>query len=661
MHDFVQTLFAASGQRGLVEIAWTDARAPHPLNAARLYDLADLDEAVDLAAQINATPNCNVYLSAGLRRATTLQRGRASDADVEAVVACWADFDTPGALQAARDVADRLGLTPNLVTFTGKEPHLRGQFWWLLEEPCADLTLHRRLQSAIAARLGGDPSVCNPSRVMRLIGSVAWPLKAGRTLEMTGVIERPRAERYFAEDIEAILQRAGALDLPAPTAKVIDFTNGLDFNGAEPTYELDGLIKRAGEPGEWHRHALLATSHLLGRGTPADVVIEMLTPRLQQSGFSYVDTRNQLAVMVQGGLRRGLAREAQDARLIPANAQEPLAAKANPFLTVNELLDLPPVEWMVESYLPTVGMSALFAPPGAFKSFLALDLALSVAYGLPWHGLATRQRKTLYIVAEGKHGFGKRVRVWQEHRAGGRDTDQFALLAMPVNFLQPGCVDELLNAIDTHLGGVGFTIIDTLARSFGEGDENSTKDMNAYVAGTTRLADRGCHVLHVHHTGKDGTKGERGSSAFRGALDAALSIEREQGSDVATLWVKKQKDGPEARPLRLSFPIAEGSHPRTGEVFTSRIPTLAGEQETAPKPGGGLSKAQRQMLAVIASGIGSSSLIAAQLGCDKSNAFRGLKRLEARGLVEQDENHFWRLTDNQTDNRKIQENQGDEY
>lgn len=650
MHDFVQTLFGASGQRGLVEIAWTDARAPHALNAARLFDLADLDEAVELAAQINATPNCNVYLSAGLRRTTTQARGRASDADVEAVVACWADFDSPGALQAARDVADRLSLTPNLITFTGKEPHVRGQFWWLLEEPCADLALHRRLQSAIAARLGGDPSVCNPSRVMRLIGSVAWPLKAGRTLEMTGVVDRPQAPRYFIEEIESKLQRAGALELPAATARV------LDFSTAKPVVDAEIFLAAAAEPGKFHNNAMHAVARLVSQGVPPDIVYEFIAGAIRMAGVNVGERLDDLRKSVEGAAIKYRPQE----HIAPAVPQEPAAPKASPFLTVNQLLDLPPIEWMVEGYLPTFGMSALFAPPGAFKSFLALDLALSVAYGLPWHGFAVRQRKALYVVAEGKHGFGRRIRVWQEHRAAGEDTDQFALLPMPVNLLQPACVDELVSAIDTHLGGVGLIILDTLARNFGDGDENSTKDMNAYIAGATRLADRGCHVLHVHHTGKDGTKGERGSSAFRGALDTSLSLEREQGSDTATLWVKKQKDGPEARPMRLSFPVADGSHPRTGEAFTSRIPTLAGEPETTPVHGAGLSKLQHQMLALIAAGTGSLSVIAAETQRDKSNAARALRALRERGLVTQDENHFWRLTDHQTDHQKHQGEQDDE-
>ena len=48
----------------------------------------------------------------------------------------------------------------------------------------------------MAVALGGDPSVVNPGRVMRLAGSIAWPTKPGREVELTELVtfndNRPR-------------------------------------------------------------------------------------------------------------------------------------------------------------------------------------------------------------------------------------------------------------------------------------------------------------------------------------------------------------------------------------------------------------------------------------------------------------------------------------
>ena len=50
---------------------------------------------------------------------------------------------------------------------------------WRLETPERDPDLCRRQNRALAWTLGGDPSVVNPGRVMRLGGSVAWPASPG--------------------------------------------------------------------------------------------------------------------------------------------------------------------------------------------------------------------------------------------------------------------------------------------------------------------------------------------------------------------------------------------------------------------------------------------------------------------------------------------------
>src|SRR6516225_11927406 len=69
-------------------------------------------------------------------------------------------------------------------------------------------------------------------------------------------------------------------------------------------------------------------------------------------------------------------------------------------------------------------------------------------------------------------------------------------------------------------------ILDTLARCFGAGDENSTGDMGVFIASLDRLrADfPQLTILIVHHSGKDDTKGARGSTALKGAADAVMHL-----------------------------------------------------------------------------------------------------------------------------------------
>jgi putative DNA primase/helicase len=64
-------------------------------------------------------------------------------------------------------------------------------------------------------------------------------------------------------------------------------------------------------------------------------------------------------------------------------------------------------------------------------------------------------------------------------------------------------------------------IIDTLARNFGGGNENSTEDMSQFVAHIDKhLRDRfNATVLLVHHTGHGSAERGRGSRALKAAVD----------------------------------------------------------------------------------------------------------------------------------------------
>ena len=74
-------------------------------------------------------------------------------------------------------------------------------------------------------------------------------------------------------------------------------------------------------------------------------------------------------------------------------------------------------------------------------------------------------------------------------------------------------------------------IIDTLARNFGAGNENSTEDMNAFVERVDDLKNtfNSCICL-VHHTGHGSSNRARGSSVLPAAVDWEYKVSRHQHS-----------------------------------------------------------------------------------------------------------------------------------
>src|ERR1700744_6409506 len=97
----------------------------------------------------------------------------------------------------------------------------------------------------------------------------------------------------------------------------------------------------------------------------------------------------------------------------PSSDGSVTAGSRRPLLSsIADLLALPDPEWLIEGILPQGGLAVLYGPPGAGKSFLALDWSMSVDRGREWSGRQVRQGAALYICAERTSGLKQRVGAW---------------------------------------------------------------------------------------------------------------------------------------------------------------------------------------------------------------------------------------------------------
>ena len=82
---------------------------------------------------------------------------------------------------------------PDFIVSTGTVPFQRGHFYWELNEPSVDLQKWSQLQKAIAIAHSADPSISNPSRIMRLAGFKTHPSKQkiarGYVSELVSIME----------------------------------------------------------------------------------------------------------------------------------------------------------------------------------------------------------------------------------------------------------------------------------------------------------------------------------------------------------------------------------------------------------------------------------------------------------------------------------------
>jgi hypothetical protein len=204
--------------------------------------------------------------------------------------------------------------------------------------------------------------------------------------------------------------------------------------------------------------------------------------------------------------------------------------------------NLPAPTPLVDGLLYDPGESVLYGPPKSGKSFLALALNLSVATGQPFMGRDVKRGRALYVAAEGVGGLGQRVDAWcQYHNVD--DIDDAMFLTTAVNLTDHGAVNALCDLAKDE--NPSLVTLDTLARCAVGAEENSAKDMGRLVDALDQLRDAtDGHIKVVHHSGKDITKGMRGSNALLGAVDTVLEVT----GDPRTIQVKvtDQKEGPKA-------------------------------------------------------------------------------------------------------------------
>ena len=276
--------------------------------------------------------------------------------------------------------------------------------------------------------------------------------------------------------------------------------------------------------------------------------------------------------MVAGGTRDRLAEIAaatpvlSDAPDVQDSVQDNERPDVFDVYDVHYLRNMPPVEWLVDGLLTKHGFSVLYGEPGAGKSFLAIDMALSVAYGKAWHNNPVQRGAVLYIAGEGVGGLGKRIKAWQAHHKLTADVP-FYVLPTAVRFREPEDVERLLRTIDNLDTKFSAVFVDTVARALLGGAENSATDMGLFVDAcevVKRHCD--CALVAIHHSGKDAARGMRGSTSLLGACDTSVRISKLE--DTVTMAIETQKD----------------AEPETDKAFEMVSVALLGDTSVVMRP-----------------------------------------------------------------------------
>lgn len=316
--------------------------------------------------------------------------------------------------------------------------------------------------------------------------------------------------------------------------------------------EENGYVLEYGSEGQAHIECPFSDEHTQESGVSATTYFPKGSRGYEQGHFkcfhAHCEGREDVDFEEALGVRLAMF---EDLTLLEAGRRKFEA------IPLHEFVAEPTPPWMIKGILPETGMAMIYGASGSGKSFLAIDLALSIALGEEWCGRKVNQGSVVYVAAEGAGGIRKRFKAYaRQHSINPED--------IPINAIQDapnlhGNDATLLLKEIQKVEDVRVVIVDTLAQVSPGADENSAKDMGAVLNRCKKVQEEtGALVVLIHHSGKDASKGARGWSGMFAAMDTVIEVSSKQKKRKAK--ITKQKDGEdgtefpfELRPITLGY------------------------------------------------------------------------------------------------------------
>lgn len=209
---------------------------------------------------------------------------------------------------------------------------------------------------------------------------------------------------------------------------------------------------------------------------------------------------------------------------------------------------------LISGWLGHGGVSRVIGKSNEGKTFVAVDIAASIATGLSWHGQAVEQGKVIYVNYEDHDGLQDRFLAWDELHDGALTANEDNLLLVdPISEVFISAGDEHSKRRRHQLAeqirgeNVRMVIFDTQSMASMGADENDATEMMTKVVGWLKAAAAhvpNCQLVLIHHRGHTGEHG-RGSTAVYAALDTELTVERpDKDKPEITVGVSKQRAMP---------------------------------------------------------------------------------------------------------------------
>lgn len=516
------------------------------------YDPAFMDDAVEFAASMNDM-GYNIYAVRNPIKADC--KGSASDEDIIAAFFLWADCDDDGATGNVQRF-DGPKWTASVVT--GKTPSTRVHVYWELVEPCLDLAAWRQMQSDIAAHFRSDRTVINPSRIMRVGGTVSWPASNKREKGYVDELTKVTTEYKGREPVKLEqMRRVFASTAPAPAQSAYEWLD----NGSQyaPPLDRERMAIQAMSGKEWHNAVIRLVGSYVSRGL-ADAEIHALTAPLTLSGYTVDQTRAEVQTAIDGARRKGWTPEAQpytpnfDHAPAPTPSDPTPESKTWRVQRADEFTaDFVAPEYIIDGIVQRGRVYTLTAPTGSGKTAVMLYAATSIATGTVFCEREVEAGDVLFMAGENPDDVRARVIATMEFH--GIDPRSCRLHFIAGTFSIRADMDRLREEA-AKLPNLILVVIDTFAAYFDGDDENSNAQALDFARLVRKIAafDAKPSVIMPAHPVKNATKGNltpKGGSSLLNEVDGNLTLWND-GGILSLHWQGKFR-GAEFEPLHLEL------------------------------------------------------------------------------------------------------------
>lgn len=306
------------------------------------------------------------------------------------------------------------------------------------------------------------------------------------------------------------------------------------------------------------------------------------------------------------------------------------------------------VSWLVDEWLPDKSITFLVSPPESYKTWIMLDLAVSVASGTPFLGRyqINSPGPTMIIQQEDSHeGLTDRLALIVEQKLNAvpkLEGDTWQVPAMPdlpiyvhpsrqLRFDNKKVIEELEQQIAAIRPKV--IMIDPLYSTTASTDNYMADLANQMMVLKTFRDKYGCSFLIAHHSKKnldpDSTAREDswGSQFLNAFLEAGWQVRRNPKLAQNEIVVRRHsKVMGNQSPISLTFDIST-KYPMKYQVTARQYEPLAPAADNRQP-------AQANLLDLLQQGPMSQSDICSKTGKNRSTISRQIRQLEAASMVE---------------------------